>query len=271
MLRAYRGLPGGSPERLTMRVLVTLAVEAEFAPWRKLRNLQSRRAGGFEIFTGQIGRASVDFVISGMGIENARRAAEAAMPSPPAICIVSGFAGSLKPQYKVGDVLTARCVQLLGKAKTIECSRCLVTAAVENQAIEAKMFLTASDVVSSSEEKQRLSPFADAVDMESFAVLSAARERKISAAVVRVISDRFDEDMPVDIEATVDERGRVNIRGVVKHVALHPLQLPALIRLGRHSRTAAEALAHFLEAFLKELSFREHGWPPPGLQEVAAR
>jgi hypothetical protein len=54
-------------------------------------------------------------------------------------------------------------------------------------------------------------------------------------------------------------------------VARHPLQLPALIRLGRQSRTAAEALAHFLEAFIKELSFRSHGWPPKELQEVASK
>jgi len=54
-------------------------------------------------------------------------------------------------------------------------------------------------------------------------------------------------------------------------VARHPLQLPALIRLGRDSRTAAEALAHFLEGFVKKLSLSSHGWPPPELQEVASR
>ena len=87
----------------------------------------------------------------------------------------------------------------------------------------------------------------------------------------RVLSDRFDEDMPADISATVDDRGRVRMRGVVKHVATHPLQLPALIRLGRQSHTAAEALCHYLEAFIKELSFQSHGWPPPELQEIASQ
>lgn len=269
---AGKGLSRPNPtDCLTMRILVTFAVEAEFAPWKRLRNLQSRKAGGFEVFSAQIGRASVDFVVSGMGLESARRAAEAAMPPAPAICLASGFAGALKPQYKIGDIVAARSVQLLGKAKTIECSRNIVMAALENQARDAKMFLTVSEVVSSSEEKQKLSPFADAVDMESFATLTVAQEKKIPAAAVRVISDRLDEDMPANIETTVDDRGRVKIGGVVKHVARHPLQIPALIRLGRESRTAAEALAHFLEAFIKELSFREHGWPPPELQEAAAR
>jgi adenosylhomocysteine nucleosidase len=253
-----------------MRILVILAVEAEFAPWRKLRTLEPVHLDGLEMFRCQIGRASVDFVVTGMGMDNARHGAEIAMSNPHTVCIASGFAGSLRPMHKVGDILAARAVQQLGKSKTIECSRNLFMAAYENKAIEAKMFLTTDKVIDTAEEKRQLAPFADAVDMESFATLSAAKRKNLPAVAIRVISDRFDEDMPADISTTVDERGRVKIGGVVKHVATHPLQLPALIRLGRQSHTAAEALCHFLEAFIKELSFRSHGWPPQELQETAA-
>lgn len=256
---------------LFMRILVTFAVDAEFAPWRKLRALEEIHLDGLEMFRTQIGRASVDFVVTGMGMEKARRSAEVAMSSPHTVCICSGFAGSLKPAHRVGDILAARAIQCVGKSKTIECSRNLFMAAYENQAIEAKMFLTTDKVVGTAEEKRRLAPFADAVDMESFAILSVAKEKNLSAVAIRVVSDRFDEDMPANISMTVDEYGRVRIGGVVKHLATHPLQLPALIRLGRQSHTAAEALCHFLEAFIKELSFRSHGWPPPELQEIAAR
>lgn len=254
-----------------MRVLVTFAVDAEFAPWRKLRTLTVREVNGFTVHEAKIGRASVDFVVTGMGAENARRGTEAAINPEHKACIGAGFAGALKPTLKIGDVLVARAVRELGKNKTLVCSRNLFMAACENQAIEAKLFLTANRVIGTSEEKQRLSPFADAVDMESFATLSVAKEKNVSAVAVRVIGDRLDEDMPAEIDATVDQQGRVRIGGVVKHVAAHPLQIPALIRLGKKSHTAAEALAHFLEAFIKELSFRTHGWPPPDLQEVAAR
>ncbi len=68
----------------------------------------------------------------------------------------------------------------------------------------------------------------------------------------------------------VDDEGNVRIGGVVRYVARHPLVIPALVRLGRDSKTAAEALTHFLEAHIKKLSFATHGWPPPELQEVAA-
>ncbi|HET8966154.1 MAG TPA: hypothetical protein VFN20_08065 [Candidatus Acidoferrum sp.] len=254
-----------------MRILVTFAVESELAPWRKLRQLRATTVNGYEILQVQLGHASVDFVVTGMGLENARKGAETAMSAPYDICVASGFAGALKRTYKVGDILAARAVQLIGTSKTIESSRNLWMATQENQAVRADMFLTSDHVVATTEEKQQLGPFGDAVDMESFATLSVAKDKGLSAVAVRVISDRFDEDMPADIDTMVDEKGLVSVRGVAKHLARHPYGIPALIRLGRQSRTAAEALAHFLEAFVKELSFRSHGWPPSELSDVATR
>jgi adenosylhomocysteine nucleosidase len=133
------------------------------------------------------------------------------------------------------------------------------------------MFLTSDHVVRTVEEKAQLAPFADAIEMEGFAILTVANKYKMPTVAIRVISDTTNRDMPARIDTLVDEKGQVRIGGVVRYLAHSPLQLPALIRLGRESRTAGEALAHFLEAFIKKLSFSSHGWPPPELQEVAAR
>jgi len=254
-----------------MRILVTFAVEAEFAPWRKLRDLESLVLSGISIFRARVGSAKVDFVITGMGIENAFRAANVLLAEPYQACISCGFAGSLKDNHVVGHVLVADAVQELGKSKTLECSRNLVHAAQNDGATRVRMFLTSGHVVRRVEEKKSLAPFADAVEMESFGVLSAAAQHRRSAVAIRVISDDVRKDLPAVVDTAVDERGRVNIAGVARYIARHPLQLPALIRLGRDSKTASEALAHFLEAFIKKLSFSVHGSPPPELQEVAAR
>lgn len=159
---------------------------------------------------------------------------------------------------------------MLGEPKTIECASGLSASAHMDGAKLASMFLTSGRMVATAEEKARLAPFADAVDMESFAVLSAAQEHGLPAVAIRVVSDRFDEDMPADIGMTVDEKGRVSVGGVIRHIATHPLALPALVRLGRNSRTAAEALANFLEAYIKALSSKTHEWPHPEVQEIAA-
>jgi len=256
-----------------MRILVTFAVEAEFAPWRKLRDLRVNKVDEVSVSRAQIGRASVDFVVTGMGSENARRVANVVMAQPYSVCIAAGFAGALKPEHSIGSILAADAVQQIGKAKTMQSSRRLVFVAINDGAIHSKMFLTSDSVIRSAEEKAKLAPFGDAVDMESFAILSVAHEHKISAVAIRVISDTSNRDMPIFLDAVVDDMGRVKIGGLVSKIVRHPIHLPALIRLGRDSRTAAEALAHFLEAYIRKLSFLTHGWFPEGqgLEEVAAR
>lgn len=254
-----------------MRILVTFAVEAEFAPWRTLRNLEEITIAGVPVFRAQVGSAKVDFTITGMGAQNAFHVANELLVEPYQVCITSGFAGALKDAHPVGRILVADMAQELGKSKTLACARNLVHAAQADGASRVQMFLTSDHVVRTVEEKKELAPFADAVEMESFGVLSAAAMHRRSAVAIRVISDSMRNDMPAVVDTAVDEMGRVKIAGVVRYVARHPLQLPALIRLGRDSKTAAEALAHFLEAFIKKLSFSTHGWPPPELQEIAAR
>ena len=250
-----------------MRILVTFAVEAEFAPWRKLRDLEQLTISEVAVFRARVGSAKVDFVVTGMGIDNAFRVTNTLLTEPYQACITAGFAGALKESHLVGHILVADAVQRLGKPKTLMCGRNLVEAVWGNGATRVKMFLTSDHVVRTVEEKKKLAPFADAVEMESFAVLSAAETRGCSAVAIRVISDDVRNDMPAIVDTAVDAAGQVKIGGVMRYVARHPLQLPALIRLGRNSKTAAEALAHFLEAFIKKLSFTTHG----AVSEMAVR
>ena len=130
-----------------MRVLVTFAVDAEFAPWRKLRDLRVNKVGEVSLSQAQLGRAVVDFVVTGMGSENARRVANVVMAQPYTICIAAGFAGALKPEHAVGTILVAEAVQQIGKAKTIQSSRRLVRAAGIDGAFRSKMFLTSDSVI----------------------------------------------------------------------------------------------------------------------------
>jgi len=254
-----------------MRILVTFAVDAEFAPWRKLGRLRSRTAGHLEIFNAELGRASVDFAVTGMGAGNASRAAEALMSAKKYdVCISSGFAGALSDKHRIGDILVAEGVQQLGGSKTLLCSRNLTHAARCDGAEQVRLFLTSDHVIRTIEERERLAAFAGAVEMESFGVACVAEAHGLPVVAIRVISDTTDRDLPARIDTMIDERGRLNLGGVVRGIARHPLQIPALIRLGRESRTAAEALANFLDAFIKKISCSSEVWPPAELTEAAA-
>src|SRR5262249_2791295 len=147
-----------------MRVLVTFAVEAEFAPWRKLRDLRQIKVTDITLHQAQIGRAQVDLVVTGMGVENAGRVSGAAMQAGRyEFCISAGFAGALSDKLAIGDVLVADGVQQVGKSKTLQCSPNLVHAARNDGAKQVKLFLTSDHVVRTVEEKTQLAPFGGAV------------------------------------------------------------------------------------------------------------
>jgi adenosylhomocysteine nucleosidase len=252
-----------------MNILVTYAVEAEFAPWRAL-NMEKVTIGNVTLQRAQIGPATVDFVITGMGAANAERVADAVISKTYSFCIISGFAGALKSSVKLRDIVAPETVQHHATRQTEICDHDLLSRASENGATRIATLLTTGHVVNTGAEKNNLSAFAEAVDMESFAILHAANKNHVSSAVVRVISDSFDRDMPSELETIVDAQGHVKISGVVRYVAKHPLMVPALVRLGRDSKSAAEALARYLESYIDKLSSATHGGPPPALQEVAA-
>lgn len=186
------------------------------------------------------------------------------------ICIASGFAGALKPHQKAGDIVVARTVQQLSTSVSLQCSSELCQSATEGQSIAADVLLTADKLAGTAAEKKELGRFADAIDMESFAVVSVASERNLPAIAIRAITDRVDEDIPADIQTTVDETGRVRPSGVARYLGTHPLQVPALIRLARNSRAAAESLTKFLEAYIAKLSLSRQHQSEAELVEISA-
>src|SRR5260370_11597552 len=159
-----------------------------------------------------------------MGAENARRVAKVVMERPYAICIASGFAGALKPEHAIGSILVAEAVQQIGKAKTVQSSRNLVLEAQRDGAFRAKMFLSSDSVVRAASEKAKLAPFAEAVDMESFPILSCAREHTLAAVAIRVISDTTKRDMPIFLDAVVAAWVTVTIAALLLTLSTPPLR-----------------------------------------------
>jgi adenosylhomocysteine nucleosidase len=252
-----------------MNILITYAVEAEFAPWRAL-NMERVTVGNVTLHRAHIGQATADFVVTGMGAANATHVADALISKTYSFCIISGFAGALKSPVKLGDIVASEKVQHHASRQTEICDPDLLAHATGTGATRIAALLTTDHVVNTATEKNRLSAFAEAVDMESYAILHAANKKNVPSAVIRVISDSFDRDMPAELDTMVDPQGNVKITGVVRYVAKHPLMVPALVRIGRDSKSAAEKLAHFLEFYINKLSSATHGGPPTELQEVAA-
>lgn len=243
-----------------MTILITFAVEPEFAPWKKSRGFAETTVGEFSVYSALIGSAKVDVVVTGMGPVNARRAVEAVISSSHTFCVSSGFAGSLKSEHGVGDVLIASSIRRVSDGKDTWSNAALVQDALRVPgAWQVERFLSADKIADSAQEKSELALSGDAIEMESFAVLSVAAERGIPAIAVRAISDRFDEGLPVDFSASVDDKGRILKGKLALEIAGHPLRIPALLRLGSQSKLASENLKKFLENYIEMLSAHRAG------------
>ncbi|MFZ0432486.1 MAG: hypothetical protein WAL86_07290, partial [Candidatus Acidiferrales bacterium] len=126
---------------------------------------------------------------------------------------------------------------------------------------------TVDHVVTTATEKNFLGKQADAVDMESFEVILESEAFGIRSVAIRAVSDTLNEDLPFDLNAVIAE-GRVSVPRVMSQLVRRPQALPALVRLGRRSSAAAEALAKFLDGYVQAIA---QGTTEAAPQAAAAR
>ncbi len=240
-----------------MKVVVTFAVRSELAPWLRLRSFRPLEIERTPCYASTIGGAEVLAVLTGMGASHATRAIRLVLRTGmPDVVVASGLAGALAPAYKVSDVLAARLVRSLGPGQEVSSSDELLGLAVECGAKPVGSFVSVNEISQTVEEKTRLGALADAVDMESFAVLMEAQQSNIPAIALRGISDTGQRDLPCDFSKMVDERGRMRMWRLALEPLRAPQRLPALIRFAIESHRAAQCLARFLDQYVEVLANR---------------
>ncbi len=238
-----------------MKLLVTFAVQAEFAPWRRRRNFL-RQPGDWPVFEAMFGGAKVRVVLTGMGQEHALTAARRFLAEKPDICISTGLAGALREGYRPGDILAARLVAEVGEPVAVASHRSLLSTAVDCGARQIERLATSRTIVARAEQKQKLSNEAEAVEMESYTILAEAARHGVPAVAVRAVSDTAGFDFPYDFERARDTKGQIRLMAIVAQMLRRPTGLPALLRLGGDSRFAARRLAGFLDAYMGVIADR---------------
>lgn len=235
-----------------MRVLVTFAVEAEFAPWRKRRGFEKIAKGRAQFFHARIGDGDVNVLLTGVGARAAwREAIKVMWGGKVDICISSGLAGALRPEYHLGEVLAAREVQSVRRKQVVAADRQLVRLAEEQGARAVDSFYSADQVIGLASEKRELGRRADAVEMESAEVLYEAAAFGAKGIAIRGISDRADQALPIDFNRVMTRTGEVSIPRVLGEMVRHPLSAAALVSFAKQGRVAAEKLAAFLDRYVE--------------------
>ena len=238
-----------------MNILVTFAVQAEFAPWQRRRSFR-RLPGEWPVFETEFGDAHVRVILTGMGQSHALQAVRTVLPSRPDICISTGLAGALRTGYRPGDILAARLVSEVGEPVAVASHRELLSTAVDCGARQAERFATSRTLVARSEHKRQLGSQAEAVEMESYTILAEAARYGVPSVAIRAISDTVDFDMPYDFERACDARGRVRVGSILMQALRRPSGVPNLLTLARDSRVAARQLANFLDAYTSSIADR---------------
>ncbi len=210
-----------------MNTLVCFALKEEAAPFRKIA----------------AGRVGVAVLIVGIGRDNAEKSVRGLLAggtlAPPDLVLTCGFAGGLKSNLKLGEVVFET---------TDENVRAKLLAAGAKPA----KFFCADRIATTVFEKKRLraETGADVVEMESAAIHMVCTERKIPCATVRVISDTADEDLPLDFNALSKSDKSLDFGKLFLAMAKAPGKIPRLMALGKKTNFAAQQLARALEIII---------------------
>lgn len=239
-----------------MSIVVTFALDTEFAPWRKLRAFKRASVGEWDRwYEARVGAAEVRVVVTGVGRFAAQRSMAQAFAGEPAqACISAGLAGSLKSAYRLGEVLVARAASDINGTHLVQSDHPLVARAASAGARIVEKFVVSDHVVGTTREKELLGATGDAVDMESLYILSAASHARVPAVAIRTVSDGVESDLPLDFDQVFNERGEVSLPKVMRQLLANPGRLGGLLRIAHQSERAASALARFLDGYVQEIS-----------------
>jgi nucleoside phosphorylase len=151
---------------------------------------------------------------------------------PPSTVLVMGLCGSLSPEYRVGEVVLYQgCYSL--SLENYACDTELTQRLQDYLGGDVSLVkgLTSDRPIWSSQEKKHLGQMyqTDVVDMEGIAVLRAMQKDGIPVAMVRVVSDGCQQDLP-DVSAAISDDGSLKPVPLAMAMLRHPCASVGLIK-----------------------------------------
>jgi adenosylhomocysteine nucleosidase len=238
------------------RVALLVAVAQELGPLKRRLGLQREGAPsvpGLPCFVGRVGETEVLAAAGGVGARRAAAASRLLLDSwEPGLLVMAGVAGALSPRLRVGDVLAAEEVET--SAEILVPSRVPRLSAnrpEEPRFVSGRLLSIDRVLITAAEKQDAGSGGALAVEMETAGLVGEAIAQGIPWGAVRAISDVASESLPLDFNRLRDSGGDLPVRSVALEALRRPGSIPGLLRLSRNTGAAAEALASFLDAWLR--------------------
>lgn len=230
---------------------VLVAMKDELAPLRKRYNLEFTGPGNF--FTGKNRGMRLQFALSGAGPHRASEAMRKLVKyGQPDVLIGLGLSGGLSHDVGFADVILASSAQAPGQP-TLDAALSLLP----DFPLEAAPVLTLPTVLTTRAEKAEVAAvYSDcwAIDMETYSLAQAATAADIPWLSLRVISDAWNKDLPVDFNRYLDAEGQASILPLLKDAARNPRMLGSLMQFGKDVFRAREPLLKRFDEVLEVLA-----------------
>jgi adenosylhomocysteine nucleosidase len=223
---------------MTYRIGIIAALFGELKP---LVSDWSQQADG--AFLTQRGSVAAIAVARGIGVVRAEQAVAIAETYGHLDALVSvGWAGGascgVQPgtAYEIGEIIDSVSGERYATS-----------------AVASPIKLATLDHVAGRDEKRRFAETygASLVDMEAAAVAQAARARGIPFYCWKAVTDIASEDLP-DFNYFLDQEKQLRTRQVAAYALTHPRYVAPLLRMGRNSKSGADALAQALRRWMDE-------------------
>ncbi len=184
---------------------------------------------------------------SGAGPANAQTAAELLASRGATRLISWGCAAALDASLKPGDLTLADSLIDVDQVRMDIASdwhshaRNILSA---HATVHTGCLAESHQIVSSGTGKKQLHAKTGAIvlDMESVAVAKIARQHTLPFLAIRAIVDPVNMSLPRAINRSLNDQGDVVLSKLLIFLALHPIELPGLIKLGLHFNAAKNKL-----------------------------
>ncbi len=184
--------------------------------------------------------------VCGIGLENARAAANTLVAAGVRGLVSWGIAGGLSDRAVPGTVMLSRtvvCDDAVYETSAAWRER-LVNRLAPDLPVSNEAIYSGGVLVSGAADKRRLADETDtiAVDMESGAIAEVAAEAAIGLACIRVVADPVSMTLPPALGAAIDREGFVSLQRAFRGLVQRPGDLWPMLQVATHFRQATSVL-----------------------------
>lgn len=159
--------------------------------------------------------------------------------------LITGICGGLAAFLNTGDVHIAEQVM------TPECPPIEMSWKINNA--KGSMLTTEHVLASESAKREAFEHYGtEVVDMETYHLSSACRDRGIPFAVIRAVCDTARMSIPVWLPSLTHENGKANAWGAIKQIFFKPKSLQTMLTMQQATKSASHSLSTKVSALLTD-------------------